>query len=144
MPARLDYLESQVMTATPYQLHMMVIDGAIRHSVAGETALREKDLRKSRTALSKAREFVVELLSSLDDSRQPEIVANLRSLFIFVNQCLVRADLRRDADAARDAIQILRLHRQTWIALGARLQQANAVSDARPAAESSVSLSLSG
>ena len=27
-----EYLESKVTTATPYQLHLMVIDGAIRHA----------------------------------------------------------------------------------------------------------------
>jgi flagellar secretion chaperone FliS len=122
MTAQRDYLESQVMTATPHQLHLTVVDGGIRFAVAAEAALGENDVRKARAALGRAREFVTELIGGLDDKRQPEVIKNVRSLFIFVNRCLVRADLRRDPAQVRDAIQILRLHRETWISVGEALR----------------------
>jgi flagellar secretion chaperone FliS len=128
MTAHHDYLESQVMTATPHQLHLMVVDGAIRFAVGAEAALRESDLRKARGALSKARDFVTELIAGLDEKRQPEVIRNVRSLFVFVIRCLARADLRRDAAAVRDAIQILRLHRETWLAVGEVLKAERAAS----------------
>jgi len=129
MTANRDYLESQVMTATPHQLHLMVVDGAIRFAVAAEAALAENDVRKARSALGKAREFVTELIGGLDDKRQPEVIKTVRSLFIFVNRCLVRADLRGDAAQVRDAIQILRLHRETWIAVGEVLRAERAAKE---------------
>ena len=129
MTTQRDYVETQVMTATPHQLHLMVVDGAIRFAVAAEAALRENDLRKARVSLGKAREFVTELIGGLDDKRQPEVIHKVRSLFIFVNRCLVRADLRRDAAAVQDAIQILRLHRETWIAVGEVLKAERALQE---------------
>ena len=34
-----EYLDSKVMTASPYHLHLMVIDGAIRHAAQAEQTM---------------------------------------------------------------------------------------------------------
>ena len=56
-----EYLETQVMTATPHQLHMMVIDGAIRFATQAEEALQEDDFETAHFALNRSREFVTEV-----------------------------------------------------------------------------------
>ena len=58
-----EYLESKVTTATPFQLHLMVLDGALRHARTAETAMAQGKMAEARTALAEARRFAAELLS---------------------------------------------------------------------------------
>ena len=120
-----EYLETQVMTATPLQLHLMVIDGAIRYATQAEEALQENDFETSHFALNRSREFVTELIGGLDQERSDEIVNRLKSLFMFVYQNLVNADMKRDVSMARDALKILKMHRETWMELGEKVKLEN-------------------
>jgi flagellar secretion chaperone FliS len=121
-----EYLESKVTTATPYQLHLMVIDGALRHARAAETAMSQGRMSEARIALAQARRFVAELIAGLDGKRRPELVDNLKSLFIFVLRNLVKADLQREPKLITDSITVLQMHRETWLALAGRLAQESA------------------
>ena len=52
MPAQLDaYVESKVMTATAYELHLMVLEGALRHATLAEQALERKNYDKAHLAI---------------------------------------------------------------------------------------------
>jgi flagellar protein FliS len=118
-----EYLESKVTTATPYQLHLMVIDGAIRHARAAQAALEQKNLAEARAALAQSRRFVAEILSGLDEKQMAEVVNRLKAIFIFVLRNLVQADLERNPRLVADSLSILELHRGTWLALAERLKQ---------------------
>lgn len=118
-----EYRETQVLTATPHQLHLMVIDGATRHAVSAEAALQSGQLARAESQLKRANECVAELIAGLDSTHQPELVDQLRSLFVFVQQALADAERRHDARRVADALRVLRLHRETWIALGDKLLQ---------------------
>ena len=47
------YLETQVMTASPHRLHLMVVDAAIRFARQGEAALKVKDYETAFHALDR-------------------------------------------------------------------------------------------
>jgi flagellar protein FliS len=116
-----EYRETQVLTATPHQLHLMVIDGALRHASSAESALQSGQFPRAETQLRRANECVAELIAGLDSTRQPELIDQLRSLFVFVQQALADAERRHDAGRLGEALGVLRLHRETWIALGEKL-----------------------
>ncbi len=118
-----EYLESKVTTATPYQLHLMVIDGAIRYARAAQAALEQKNQAEARAALGQSRRYVSEILSGLEEKQMPEVVNRLRSIFVFVLRSLVQADLERNAQLVADALSILEFHRGTWLALAERIKQ---------------------
>jgi len=122
-----EYLETKVMTATPHQLHLMVIDGAIRFALTAEEALTRQKLDEANAALALARQFVGEMLAGLDAARFPELVDRLKALFLFIHRNLVKAGLQRDLQPVVDSITILRLYRETWMALGEKLKQESAV-----------------
>lgn len=132
-----EYLEARVMTARPEELHLMVVDGAIRQATAAEEALRREspDFEAAHRALVGARKFVVELISGLDEEREQEVVRNLKRLFAFVYQRLNDADLHHDPGRVGDALRILRAHRETWQQLMDKLRSAastNAGKDGTP------------
>ena len=124
-----EYLESHVLTATPHQLHLMVVDGALRFANAGKEALLEKNYEESHHAFAKSRSFISELFSGLDEERAPEMIESLRKLFAFCYKNLAQADIDHNVDLVEEAIHILDLHRQTWMELIEKLPedyQANA------------------
>jgi len=118
-----EYLDSKVMTASPYDLHLMVIDGAIRHATQAEQAMTDEDYEAAHLALSDSRGFVGELISGLDEEQAPELVDPLKGLFVFAFRNLVEADLDRDIAKVRDALVVLRSHRETWLELADALSR---------------------
>ncbi|HEV8003511.1 MAG TPA: flagellar export chaperone FliS [Planctomycetaceae bacterium] len=127
-----EYLETNILTATPHQLHLMVIDGAIRHSTAAEGALRSGDFAPARMQLTRANQFVAELIAGLDSARQPHVVDRLKSVFAYVQRTLAEAERKHDPQPVADALAVLRLHRRTWLALGEKLAQEAAEHCPRP------------
>ena len=102
-----EYLETCVMTAQPHQLHLMVLDGAIRFAKRADAAIGETDYETAHLALSSSRDFVAELISGLDRAHAPELVDRLKALFVFVYRHLIQADLEHDSQLVRDALKIL-------------------------------------
>jgi flagellar protein FliS len=129
-----EYLETKILTATPHQLHLMVIDGAIRHATGAETALRSRDFAQAETHLGRSNQFVAELIAGLDSARQPHLIDRLKSVFVYVQRTLAEASRRLDPRPVADALAVLRLHRQTWLALGEKLAQETPAHDAEPRA----------
>jgi len=115
------YRETQVTTATPQQLHLMVVEGAIRAATLAEQAMEKGDFEGAHLALSNARDFVAELISGLIEERAPELVGKMKGLFVFVYRNLADADRERDIKRVRDALKILRIHHETWLSQIERL-----------------------
>lgn len=118
-----EYLETQVMTASPERLHLMVVDGALRFGRLACAALEAGDIGAMHIALSRSQACVIELISGLESDRNPELVSQLRGLLLYTHQNLVQADLERDVKKIQDALRVLSMHRDTWITLIERLQK---------------------
>ena len=121
MLAANEYLESQVTSASPYRLHLMVIDGAIRFARKGLTAVEGENWDQMHLSLNKSRDFVMEIISGLNPVGDPELVERMKSVFLFAYRRLAFADLERNPQHVRDALRILELHRETWVELGEKL-----------------------
>lgn len=116
-----EYLETKVMTAPPHVLHQMVVDGAIRFANQAERALRKKDFSAAHLALGSSRGFILELITGLDPSKAPDLVDQLKGIFLFAYRKLVEADMSHNPQTVSDAIRVLRVHRDTWNELSQRL-----------------------
>ena len=93
------YRETEVMTATPGQLVVLLYDHLLvslrRARIAMEAG--EADVRSEN--LEKARNVLTELLVTLDRERGGEVAANLGALYSFLLGELVQVGVR--ADVAR-------------------------------------------
>ncbi len=118
-----EYLETHVMTAPAHQLHMMVVDGAIRFANTGKEGLLEKNYEQSHLALSRSRDFISELISGLDQERAPEMIESLRSLFAFAYKNLAQADIEHKPELVDHAVRVLELHKETWLELIEKLPE---------------------
>ncbi len=122
MTATEEYLENQVMTASPHQLHLMVVDGAIRFARQGLEALEESRWEAVRWSLTKARNCLTELLGGIKAEAAPELAERTRTIFMFVYRNLAVAEIEHNIAAVQDSLKLLQMHRETWVELGRKLQ----------------------
>lgn len=123
------YLESRVLTAAPYQLHLLVVEAALRHSRKALEALEQKDFEVSYFALTKARECIDELIFSLNDEPLPDLSEGMKQLFLYVHRCLRLADLTHEPKQVADGIKILEMHRDNWMLAIERAAQERAAGE---------------
>ncbi len=112
-----EYLESKVLTASPHQLHLFVVDAAIRHTTFAIEALKNNAFELLEEEAGHARNHVSELMGGLDEAAAPHLVAQLKALFTFCYRCIAEAEIHHQPEMMEDAITILRQHRETWIEL---------------------------
>lgn len=115
-----EYLTTQVLTATPQKLHLMLIEAAVRSAEQASRQWQEGDPGAAGEALVHAQDCAGQLLAGLDHEGGPDVVRKLAALYVFVFRRLVHANLHRDAKALDDALRILRMERDTWRQVCAR------------------------
>ena len=108
------YLKTQVMTARPEQLTLMLFDGALRFGEKARACLEARDFEGSFEAISRVEQIVMELLNGLRPDDAPELCRQQSGLYMFVYSKLVEANMRRDVAPLMDALQVLGILRETW------------------------------
>jgi flagellar protein FliS len=111
------YLKNAVMTASSEQLHLMLLDGAIRFALHGLEAIKADNIEEMFNALERAQRIVLELSNGLRREANPELVDRMTALFAFIYRRLVDANMQRETPPVEDALRILRHQRETWALL---------------------------
>lgn len=119
-----EYLRTKVMTASPYRLHLMVIEAMLRHCRKALKAIDDADFETSHTETARAREFCAEVLSGIRNDAAPELAANVKDYFLHVQKYLFMADMQQNRTAAEKAIELLEGYRESWVELNNRLAAA--------------------
>lgn len=115
-------MAADIRTASPYRLHQMVVDGALRFGYQAEKACQSEDWPEMDTSCDRARQFVGELISGMKNTDDaPEFIQDVQSLFVFAYRQLAEGQWERNTEKLHAAVQILELHRETWQELGASL-----------------------
>ena len=93
------YRETEVLTATPGQLVVLLYDHLLLSLRRGRVAMEARDADVQAECLDKARNVLTELLVTLDRERGGEVAVNLAALYSFLLGELVQVGIR--ADVAR-------------------------------------------
>lgn len=108
------YLESEVLTAPPEKLHLMLIQGAIRFIRQGQAQWQAQQPEAATESLIRAQEIVGEMLASLKPEQNQPLVSKVAAVYMFVFRSLVTAQLNRDEKALADALRVLQIEEETW------------------------------
>lgn len=108
------YFDTQVLTAPPQKLQLMLIDGALRYARQAADHWREGRIYEGGEALIGCQRIVTELLRGLKPDVAPSLVENVSNIYGFVFRTLVEAGMRRDADKLAEATRLLDIERETW------------------------------
>ena len=109
-----NYLETEVLTATPQKLQLLLIDGTLRAIERGRRKWHEDDNKAASELLLHAQDIVGELLGGLSHDQGSEIVKRLSAVYIFVLRRLAEATLARDEKGLDEAVRVLEVERETW------------------------------
>lgn len=109
------YLRTRVLTASPEQLRLMLLDGAIRFMRQGREGLVNRDFEASFDGFSKARNIVIELMNSMRPEVAPELCSKVHGLYVYMYQTMVEAGMEKDVAKADKAIEMLEYERETWV-----------------------------
>jgi flagellar protein FliS len=107
------YLETQILTATPQRLRLMLIEGAIRKTTLAKKASDEGDWQKASADLSHCRDIVTELIAGIDPDQTP-VAKQILSVYMFLYSTLVEAQFGRVVNRLDDVLRVLEEERQTW------------------------------
>jgi flagellar protein FliS len=108
------YQRTQVDTASPAKLVVMLYDGAIRFLKQGQAAMERGDREAQNHYLLRAQRIIAELASSLNMEAGGEIAANLMALYQFMQEQLVLANFQDDVEKIRKVREMLESLRQAW------------------------------
>lgn len=108
------YFRHKVMTASPQELRMLLLEGAIRFVDTGREGLAAKDYEKVYEGFSQAKAIVMELITSLNHEVDPDLCARVQSLYTYIYSLLVDASFNRDDDKAKEARERLEFEKETW------------------------------
>lgn len=131
------YLKTQILTAPPEQLLIMLFDGAIRFCEQAKERIDERNIEESHNLLMRAQRIMLELVSSLKkDGISEELYNNLCGLYLFVYRRLIHANIKKDKTAIDEALRILSSLRETWAQAIEIMhkEEASATKDSSPSA----------
>ncbi|MCC5823117.1 MAG: flagellar export chaperone FliS [Phycisphaerales bacterium] len=115
------YLRSKVMSASPEELRLMLLDGALRFAHQARTGLESKNYELTYSGFSQCRAIVMELINTINASANPELGEKVRSLYAFFYSELITASFDRDIPRLDKVIELLEYERETWAMLMERL-----------------------
>ena len=114
--ARDAYLETQILTATPQRLRLMLIDGAMRKINAAIAAFENGDEQKAITDIGQCRDIVAELIAGIDPEQTP-VAKQVLAVYAFLYSTLVDAQFGRKASLLPEALRVLAEEQKTWQAV---------------------------
>ncbi|GAB6877612.1 flagellar export chaperone FliS [Thermaerobacter litoralis] len=113
------YLATRVLTAPPQILVLMLMDGVLREVArALQVDLKAPGGRERlHRALTRAQDFLRELILTLDHARGGELAGRLAALYLFCQERLVEANVKANPRLAGDVVRVLAPIREAWAAL---------------------------
>lgn len=110
------YKETQVKTATPGKLILMLYDGAIKYlnQALEDMSVEHRRYDRISNSLIRTQDIIAELMISLDFERGGEIAKSLFSLYVFMNRRLLGGNISKDKAPLEEVKTLLTELRGAW------------------------------
>jgi len=112
--ARDEYLETEVLTAPPQKLQLMLLDATLRFAAKAQDCWRAENFIDGGEAILRCQEIVTEIMAGIQPEVDKSLTSRVSAIYAFVFRCLVAAHLHRDEAKLAEAIAILEIERETW------------------------------
>lgn len=108
------YQNTQVATASPERILIMLYEGAINFSRIALDRLNRGDLAGKGTYIGKALAIVTELMNTLNHEVGGEISRRLEQLYLYLIDEFTQANVENSAKSLENAINVLMTLRSAW------------------------------
>jgi flagellar protein FliS len=120
-----EYLRTKVMTASPAELRLLLLDGALRFAEQAREGLEAKNFEQAYEGSRQCRAILAELTSGLRPDVDRELCDRLSGLYTFLYTSLVDAMSERDPNGLRKVVELLAYERETWSLMLVKLADEN-------------------
>jgi flagellar protein FliS len=133
------YLKTRVMSASPEELRLLLLEGALKFARQGLEGIKRLDHEATYSGISQCRNIIFELMTSIRNEIDPELASKVRALYNFMYSLSIEAAHEKDATKVEKLIELLDYERETWVLLMNRLASeksaATATATAKPASD---------
>lgn len=112
--ARDEYLATEVLTASPQKLQLMLIDAAIRAASRAQSLWTGERTEAVTCAIVQCQSLVAQLIAGLVPNHESPLVQRVIAVYEFVHRTLVAAHRQRDPSRLADVLAVLEIERETW------------------------------
>jgi len=123
------YLRTQILTAPPEKLQLMLYEGAIRFARQAKDRMLAKNWEASCELLIRAQNIMMELLSGLRSEVNPQLCGRLAAVYLFIYRRLVDANVEHSTQYIDDALEVLAIQRDIWLELLDKLARERAAEE---------------
>ncbi len=108
-------VSTSVSQADPHQLIQLLYDGAIAAIFQARHAIATQDIEGKTTTISKAMRIIDEgLKAAIEPGDNPELSENLRGLYDYMLNLLLRGNLNNDEAPLAEVLKLLGELRSAW------------------------------
>lgn len=111
------YLTTKVLTASPHELRLMLLDGAIKFCRQGRDGLARKDFEACFNGYTRCRAIITELITTMRPEPDPALYQRLSGLYLYMLSRLLESSHGKDVAKADEVIKLLEYERETWALL---------------------------
>jgi flagellar protein FliS len=122
-------LETSVISASPHKLIVMLYDGALAAIKSAASHMAAGNIAEKGAAISKALDIINNgLRASLDKKAGGEIASNLDSLYVYMTERLLTANLQNKLPLLDEVQTLLADLRDAWTQIGEKPAAPSAMS----------------
>lgn len=108
------YQQTEVKTASPEKLLIMLYDGAIQFLNKAKIGIADKNIEETHNNIVGAQKIISEFMNTLDLNLGGEVARNLYNLYEYLHYRLIQANIKKDIDMVDEVLTHLKDLKQTW------------------------------
>lgn len=108
------YKSNSINFASKEQLLLMILDGAVKFSKIGRKAILDRNIELANVNIKKTQDIFYELIYSLDLTRSGEWGKGLASVYKFIVDRLVQANIKKSVTIMDEVIPLIEEVKTTW------------------------------
>lgn len=128
------YLRTRVMTASPTELRLLLLDGAVKFAMQARDGLGRKDFEAVFNGVTNCRNIVIELMTSVREDVDPKLAEKVKALYAFIVTELSTASMEKNLAKFDKVVELLQYERETWAMLMEKLASEKGVASQKPEA----------
>ncbi|CZJ42410.1 Flagellar protein fliS [Legionella pneumophila] len=110
-------LQTRIETASPHELIDLLLQGARSHIATAQGNIQRNQIKEKGEHIGKAISIIEGLKMSLNHDKGGEIAENLLQIYDYVQQILLKANLKNDEDLLAQSNMLLAEVHQAWQAI---------------------------
>ncbi|HAT1596246.1 TPA: flagellar export chaperone FliS [Legionella pneumophila] len=107
-------LQTRIETASPHELIDLLLQGARSHIATAQGNIQRNQIKEKGEHIGKAISIIEGLKMSLNHDKGGDIAENLLQLYDYIQQILLKANLKNDEDLLAQSNMLLAEVHQAW------------------------------